>query len=302
MVDVETSSKVELHWALFDSAFHTPTGSHWTWYSEALDVESLDTLYYEVLVEEIRALANVNPASAIRQGFASIDDQWCCWFRLFDGGRDNGGRPGRFLIVAAFAKRPLLQACDAQQVFGLLGFAAIEAIREDAAPLPTPKSFVTSFRPLPFAIKEDAIAHLESGKSVLQFGNARALASACATSPEILSWSCIELANAQSAKLRVVRAPRPAMPEQDHEQESEHIQPEEDAVSSQAEPLQRQKRRWGIWLLSLLGVVVALVLAAAVVQRRWRGRLGRESAVESGPPNETRVAPKQIDDAKRPDA
>lgn len=84
--------------ALYDSARRS-SQSAWVWRHSDLNDRVLDTFYYGVVAPRF----GLEPE--LQATFATVDDEWCCWYRLFDGGRDSLGRPGRFLVAAALMLR-----------------------------------------------------------------------------------------------------------------------------------------------------------------------------------------------------
>jgi hypothetical protein len=45
-------------------------------------------------------------------GCLATDDEWCCFYRFFNGGYDLRGRPDRFVLLCAFVERSVINGCD----------------------------------------------------------------------------------------------------------------------------------------------------------------------------------------------
>lgn len=127
---------LRLYLALFDRAHHSPTEMHWTWFHGALASQLRKRFYAHVIAPELAKAPLKSATSLLSGGFASVDPEWCCWFRLFDAGRDTHGRPGRYLMLAAFARRDEARSVDALQVLQSQPFKAIAAVAKSQAPPP----------------------------------------------------------------------------------------------------------------------------------------------------------------------
>lgn len=91
--------------ALYDPAFQAPDGSYWTWHAPELSDRMLATTYYELLVSNIPNSPNELVADDLWAGMGDVNDEWRCYFRFVNGGRDQRGRPGRYVVICAFVSR-----------------------------------------------------------------------------------------------------------------------------------------------------------------------------------------------------
>jgi hypothetical protein len=115
--------------AAYDPALSTPTGDYWLWRSPRLPRDMLES--YHTAIETGHVLENPNAlASAdLHGGALARDDQWCCFYRIYNGGRDLRGRPGRFVLVCFFVERADASRHDCSRLLDSSPFASIYAER-----------------------------------------------------------------------------------------------------------------------------------------------------------------------------
>ena len=117
--------------ALYDSA-RRASQSAWVWRHSDLSDRVLDTFYYGVVAPRF----GLEPE--LQATFATVDDEWCCWYRLFDGGRDSLGRPGRFLVAAALMLRSNVTEVDTTGVLELPFFQEVALAARKPSPTTSP--------------------------------------------------------------------------------------------------------------------------------------------------------------------
>lgn len=93
----------EILLALFDSACRYADGKHWAWRHPAISHSLLDDLFYRVADRRTQHLDQGGPDD-VPIGYAQVDAEWRCWYRFLAGGRDQQGRPGRFLLLCFFGR------------------------------------------------------------------------------------------------------------------------------------------------------------------------------------------------------
>ena len=126
--------------AVYDSSVRSASGSHWQWRHRDLQTLLLDLLYYNVISPQTEGMAADAPDAV----FASIDDEWCCWYRIYNAGRDSFGRPGRFLIAASLLRRADIVGTDSIVVLALEFFRAVALAAEQSTPMAAPASLEAS--------------------------------------------------------------------------------------------------------------------------------------------------------------
>lgn len=98
--------------AVYDPAYQAADGSYWTWHAPELSARLLASTYYELLVPNIPPAPNQLTVDQLWAGLGDISDEWRCYFRFVNGGRDQRGRPGRFVVLCVFVSRTNCQLCD----------------------------------------------------------------------------------------------------------------------------------------------------------------------------------------------
>jgi hypothetical protein len=98
--------------AVYDPAFQAADGSYWTWHAPELNDRLLATTYYELLFSKIPPDPNQLSVNQLWAGMGDVSDEWRCYFRFVNGGRDQRGRPGRFVVLCVFVARADCRFCD----------------------------------------------------------------------------------------------------------------------------------------------------------------------------------------------
>lgn len=110
--------------AAFDQAHLNSDGTYWSWRHADLTLDILDAFYYDFAAKHWPTL-DTPPEESFRGGCARVDARWLCWYRFLEGGRDKVGRPGRYVVVAAFVES---SSGDFQDCLGLLQSPFFDAL------------------------------------------------------------------------------------------------------------------------------------------------------------------------------
>jgi hypothetical protein len=187
--------RISVKLALYDSARRSEAASHWQWQHRDLHALLLDTLYYELVSPQIHTAVIESAPDAI---FAAIDDQWCCWYRVFNAGRDSLGRPGRFLVAAALMRRSDVIEADTTSVLELPFFQEVALSAEQSSPMTSPSETEQIFKVEAVSVDAQTLEQLQRGDVVEfqdQYGlRAAAIACSCVTPPvrwrlDVQSWA-----------------------------------------------------------------------------------------------------------------
>lgn len=131
--------------AAHDQSFETTPGNYWTWKHPALSRNVLDKLYYDVVCRNLPRDPGQLRSTDLHGGVCSIDSDWICYYRIVDGGRDLKNRPGRIVLIAAFASR---HEAAGRNALGVLNHSMISQVVHTAAtrcPLPGPPTLEIDF-------------------------------------------------------------------------------------------------------------------------------------------------------------
>lgn len=124
--------------AAYDPSLSTPTGDFWAWRSQRVPRATLEQ--YHAAIEAGHSLEQPNalkPGDLHGGAFANGDD-WCCFYRIYDGGRDLRGRPGRFVLVCCFVDRTDAQRHDWSRILDSPPFASVNVEKIAAGQTPVP--------------------------------------------------------------------------------------------------------------------------------------------------------------------
>ncbi|MGE4102056.1 MAG: hypothetical protein AB7E74_08820 [Pirellulales bacterium] len=124
--------------ALYDSASRSSDGS-WMCRHPELDYRVLDAFYYGVVSPRLEL-----KTAAKTMTFATVNDEWCCWYRKYNAGRDTFDRPGRFLIAAVFLRRAEIVGVDSTAVSSLEFFRDVALAADQATPMPAPANLAAT--------------------------------------------------------------------------------------------------------------------------------------------------------------
>src|ERR1035437_5694070 len=129
-----------VHFAIFDPSVPQSNGSYWTCGSDTISPALLDRVYYEYAHEQRPQDPSSLLGTDLLGGCAGVDETWCCWYRFVDGGRDLRGRPGRFIILAAFISRMDMVGRDCLGVLQSGTFQSLAGSAPITCPLVPPQS------------------------------------------------------------------------------------------------------------------------------------------------------------------
>lgn len=127
--------------AVYDPAHALVGGEYWMYQAASLSRRLLDTFYYDIAATHLPDDPNRLSADDLHGGYTGLNDQWVCWYRFINGGRDQAGRPGRFLILAAFADRQKLVGYDGTGMLECDLFRELALLAPKRCPLPALLSF-----------------------------------------------------------------------------------------------------------------------------------------------------------------
>lgn len=110
--------------ALYDPSTPAVDGGYWVRRHPDIPKRLLDRLYYEIVRHQIPDDPSTIGADDLTAGVALFSRDEILLYRIFAGGRDSHGRPGRFLVVAAWPEKPgipkhLVDALSAAQLIEL---------------------------------------------------------------------------------------------------------------------------------------------------------------------------------------
>ena len=119
---------MQLYYALYDPSVSTD-GNYWTWSaSEIRDL--LNRFYNDVATKHLPPEPNKLQDDNLWGGLVRLPD-WTVIYRYFNGGWDNKGRPGRYVLLTAWVPSIEAQHFDLLLVgsFQVIGNGTIKNIR-----------------------------------------------------------------------------------------------------------------------------------------------------------------------------
>lgn len=160
--------------AVYDPANPSSSGDYWAWRHPDLPKGMLDGFYYEILARDLPSdPAKVRIEDCVG-GYAQLQGEWGCWYRIFNGGRDQFHRLGRFVIGCAFVRLRGNPKGNFSQILQSAQFKEISRIASKGAPLPAPVDLEFEFDPIPVAISPPALSAFLGGETV-QFNGDEAI-------------------------------------------------------------------------------------------------------------------------------
>ena len=130
--------------ALYDPSTVTLEGDYWAWRHPGIPAILPESLFNNFAASREPIMPPT--AEAVEIGFASLDTNWCAWYRFFFGGDI---RRKRYVLACAFIRRSELQPSaslgpwEANPLAGL----AERAVRQ--CPLPQPSTLEVEWSPPP---------------------------------------------------------------------------------------------------------------------------------------------------------
>ncbi len=143
--------------ATFDPAHRASDGSYWTFRHLNVPINVCDALYYECVAKHWPEDTKQILSNSLQGGCARVHENWVCWYRLVEGGRDAVGRPGRYILLAAFVEQINHQGWDWSGVLESQQFQDLAQQARSTGPLPAPSSLELEWEPPP-ATEASAIA------------------------------------------------------------------------------------------------------------------------------------------------
>lgn len=132
---------MQLYLAAYDPSCQAENGTYWTFAHPEIPSAALDETYYSHLRRALPADVTGDELTKVI-GLAALDE-WVCYFRVVDGGRDRRNRPGRYVFVCAFARRTEARAQDPDEVWE--SQAVAELVNRSATECPVSKPSASSF-------------------------------------------------------------------------------------------------------------------------------------------------------------
>lgn len=140
---------MKMHLACYDSASRSPQGDYWVWRANEIADVPLRQYYPEILT----AIANrkLPGDGELLGGCVMLDEFWCCFYRVYDGGRDSRNRPGRVVILCGFTNRRTARQTDQSELLLSELFQEFASILKSgqAVNQPEQQSIEYPERPLP---------------------------------------------------------------------------------------------------------------------------------------------------------
>jgi hypothetical protein len=178
--------------AIYDPSQPSLEGSFWVVPSNGLDLSLLNAFYYDTA-----CLVRPDDPNQIRRGeviggISALQTGWISVFRYINAGHDLKGRPGRFVIGAAFVSRSEIPDCDISSLFQHKFFEWIEKVAPSNCPLPAAPVFDEEIEFPTNRPSTDQIDLLLRNKSV-EYKGENALQEATRVGvalPTHVEWSC----------------------------------------------------------------------------------------------------------------
>ena len=106
-----TTQQIKSLLAVYDPAANSPGGDYWVWRHPQLEAFVLSRCYSAIADRHLPAKPN-QLTEADCHGGCYADRDWCCFYRVFNGGRDLRGRPDRYVILVAAIPRQSVMAFE----------------------------------------------------------------------------------------------------------------------------------------------------------------------------------------------
>jgi hypothetical protein len=193
--------------AAFDQAHLSPDGTYWSWRHSSLELAMLDRFYYEYAAKHLPEENTLILPDCLHGGCASLGDDWICWYRFIDGGRDKAGRPGRMVLVAGFAPRPDHAGKDLSGVLESSLFQELARCAPATCPLPAPKDLILEWDPPLLNVDVAAASNRllrERSISSESCRSLRELAALCDAIPLSQAFDCVFYGRKESVSFTVL--------------------------------------------------------------------------------------------------
>jgi hypothetical protein len=179
--------------AAFDQAHLCSDRTYWTWRHPDLQASILDDFYYEHAAKHLPGGTATIAADSIVGGCASVGNEWLCWYRFVDGGRDKHGRPGRYVLLAAFVRRYDHSGYDWSGILESSLFLEIAKNAPVTCPIPEPGDLELDWTPSPVIVDTSDLDSqlLADGKVDFEkAGDLQCISAVCQRIPSDRSFDC----------------------------------------------------------------------------------------------------------------
>lgn len=146
--------------AAYDPSHQAADGSYWAWHHPDLTPELLNRFYYDVAANHRPVDPGNLSVDDLHAGFATLSGGWCCWYRFVNGGRDQRGRRGRFVLLCAFGQYDQMIGHDGSVVLRASSIRLLARLALGAPPLAPPVSLECEIDLVPLAAGPNQIAQL----------------------------------------------------------------------------------------------------------------------------------------------
>lgn len=210
------SKAARIFLAVYDPANPSSSGDYWAWRHPALPKSTADRFYDEAFSRNLPSDISKVGDDDCMGGYAQLQGEWGCWYRIFNGGRDQFHRPGRFVIGCAFMRLKEIQKGNFSQVLKSAQFKEISHIASRGAPLPAPANLEFECDPLPVASSPPSLSAFLAGETV-QFKGDEAIDLAgnfIASVPNDLACHCnvVGMGKSISASCSGISSKSPSLP------------------------------------------------------------------------------------------
>ncbi len=96
---------MKLSFAAYDPAIRPPDGNYWVWQATAISKGLPDRIRSHLIQLDPCREPNSLAQDDLYGGCIALDNEWCVFYRHYNGGRDLRGRPERGILLIGFASR-----------------------------------------------------------------------------------------------------------------------------------------------------------------------------------------------------
>ena len=246
--------------ASYDPAHSVARERYWPWRHSSLPLTLLDQFYYNVAAKCLPENPNEFGSNDLHGGCAGIDEMWCCWFRFLNGGRDQHGRAGRFVILCAFVRREDMIGRNWSGVLDSKPFTDWANQAPLPCPLPPSLSLEFDYAPDPVLTPPELPAEGETvldGPDAIQQGGAL-----CSALAKTGTFHALfeRKKGVDRCTIMVAKEPEPDLPPKPPEQGAASLRTASSPAVVDAAATRPRKSRIKVLCFSLLGIAVLLAL------------------------------------------
>jgi len=258
--------------AAYDSAHSSAGGDYWVWSHHEVLADLRNCVYYNFLAKALpKDGEDMGPGNCVG-GYVQITDDWGCWYRFFDGGRDQFNRLGRLVICCGFVPTRGSVRWDCSSILDSAPFRDVAALAWSGQSISPLRSLEFTIIPESIIQAPNAVGEILRGEEItVKRGNALHLAGQIAGSmPRTARWHLEFQSRGDSvaefsASLLPRKEPQPELPSGDL-QGSVTTSSGQEGFQPQSSP-----RNWPKIILILLLVLVLTIVAVWI--RHYRMRL-----------------------------